>query len=262
VESAAWAGSEQRRRAIGVHLALIETTLMDEFEMMHPRGRLGRWVDKAVSAGHAKRIIPRERGRVHASRERRRAELMQRGAPVGGIMQLLDVPLISAHGRKFRLRGIRSDRPIGTGGLSKAQVEHRKRALGVPEPTGEGFWGLVVDDHDTHWIWTQTKGREGVLTPAINEYPYTEAYGGGGPEFGLLKGTKPIPATLPEAPSALESRYWAKFRAKTTTGVTLPGERDWLYPSRTPVKVSPPPRVRTVRWKHAGVDPTVLARTL
>lgn len=248
--------------------AIAEATLSDEFEMMHPRGRLGRFIEKGASkvAPHS----PLGRGGIH----RTRMALKTRGTPGTGADEAINLGTLTVHsGRAGFLPGPRRVRlttmshgKIRHGVLSKGQRANRREAglttAVVPERPDAAFYGYAVDDKGLWYVWTQTKGREGLLTPAINAPVPTSALGGG-TEFGVVPGlpeSAPMAATLPREPSIL-AREYRRITRQRMAKMGLPDTSAWEHePShmRTGVGMRRPsepsvPRVPIVDMFHDDV---------
>lgn len=235
----AWEDSEQRRRRVeAARQALAEATLSDEFDMMHPRGRLGRFIEKGAS-----KVAPRSPlGRGGAALSRTRTALKTRGVPGSGADESINLGTLTVHsGRAGFLPGPRRVRlttlsrgKLKHGHLSKGQRRNRREAgLGdahPPERPDAEFYGYAVDDKGLWYVWTQTRGRDGLLTPAIGTHPPTSALGGG-TEFGVVPGlpeSAPMTATLPREPSIL-AREYQRITRQRMAKMGLPDTSPWEH---------------------------------
>ena len=152
-----WAESEQRVRAVDRHLAVLREATLDEFEMMHPRGRLGRWVRKGLSV----RGVPGGEGAGHV--------IASMTAHVDG------------KPRRVHITAVRRRR-FGPGMLSPMQQREREARglpVKVPESATASFHALARDDQGLWYVWTQRHGRDGFLTPAVTQARWDPLTGGG-----------------------------------------------------------------------------------
>lgn len=231
-----WIDSEQRRRAVSRHLAALlrEATLRDEFEMMHPRGRLGRWVDVGMS----------RYSRGARTRNRRRSSVMNlRGVPGGEPHESRALATLDVQGqagllpgpRKVVLTDMRRGR-FGAGGMSPMQVRNRKAEglpTGLPEAADAKFHGLARDDKGLYYVWTQIKGRKGHLTPAAADTDWMDTTSGG-TEYAALPGHEPMTATLPRDPESLARQWEQRQQQAFTAGPRIEGQL-WLYGTKKPM---------------------------